>query len=404
MSPLELSAPSSKSMTQRALVIAGLSAQPTTIRRPLICDDSRYLTDLWRALGAEVAWGDDQVVVTPAPLVAPADAVFCGNAGTTVRFGSCLSLICDGALGIDGDAHMRTRPIGPLGLALETMGVRVRYLGSDGCPPLELLAERPPATSIAIDTSLSSQYASGLMMVAPRLASGLSLSLTGAKVSMPYVAMTATMMRAAGASLEATDDGFAIAPGSYTSAAIEVEPDWSGAAFLLAAGFVTGLPITVRGLVEAEASLQGDAVFRDMLTQLSRPASRHRFDLTDAPDLIAPLVIACLCADAPSQIRGAAHTRVKESDRVAVLATELGKLGAELTMFDDGLDVMPFDATSAKPARLDPDDDHRMAMAFGILSLLAPDIEVASPGCVSKSFPNFWEVLASMRAAMGAPC
>lgn len=396
---LRLRAPSSKSMTQRALILAALSDRPCTVERPLVCDDSRYLTDLLRGLGVSIVWHDDRVEVQPAPLVAPPVPVFCGNAGTAVRFGACLSLVCDGALTLDGDAHMRGRPIGALGGALGTLGVSVTYLGQPGCPPLRLARQGPTPAEVTIDTSLSSQYASGLMMVAPRLRQGLVVSLTGALVSMPYVAMTLAMMRAAGASIEVAGEAYRIAPGGYRAGRLAVEPDWSGAAFLLAGGFVLGREVVVEGLSVPSASLQGDAAFAEMLARLRAPgAEPHRFDLTDAPDLIAPLVAACLFADRPSVIRGAAHTRIKESDRVAVLATELGKVGARLAIHDDGLDVAPLATIPEGHWTLDPDDDHRMAMAFGIVSLRVPGITVGSPACVSKSFPEFWNVLERLRA------
>lgn len=402
---LRLRAPSSKSMTQRALILAGLGDGPCVVDRPLVCDDSRYLTDLLRALGVGVDWEhDERVVVRPGPLVAPSEPVFCGNAGTAVRFGSCLSLLCDGALTIDGDEHMRGRPIGALGAALGALGIDVTYLERRGCPPLRLSRRAPTPAEVAVDTSLSSQYASGLLMVAPRLPEGLAITLTGAKVSMPYVAMTLAMMRAAGASIDVAAERHTIAPGSYQARRIAVEPDWSGAAFLLAGGFVLGQDVVVEGLEDPATSLQGDAVFERMLAELRSPSGpTHRFDLTDAPDLIAPLVAASLFAERPSVIRGAAHTRIKESDRVAVLASELGKIGARLTVHDDGLDVEPLSTVPEGRWTLDPDDDHRMAMAFGIVSLRVPGIAVASPECVSKSFPDFWAVLDELRAQNVAP-
>jgi len=402
---LQLTAPTSKSMTQRALVIAALCEGQTTIERPLHCDDSRYLIGALRAMGCEVTSTETRLDITPAQLVAPQEPVFCGNAGTAVRFGSCLSLICDGVLTVDGNEHMRKRPIGPLGTCLEQMGLRVTYLERDGCPPLRLERRSEPPASTSIDTSLSSQYASGLLMVAPRLAQGLSLELSGALVSMPYVDMTVAMMRRAGAQIERRGRSIVVATGGYRSTSpqtLVIEPDWSAAAFVLAAARIAAIDIEVVDLPSPSASLQGDAAFVDMLATLDRSPvdGCYQFDLTDAPDLIAPLTAACLFAAAPSRIRGAAHTRVKECDRVAVLCTELSKLGAKLTMHDDGLDIEPL----AQPPRgqwsLDPADDHRMAMTFGLVSLRVDGIEVQSPACVGKSFPDFWDVLAQIRAAM----
>jgi 3-phosphoshikimate 1-carboxyvinyltransferase len=398
---MKLEAPGSKSMTQRALLIAALTpAARVRVERPLLCDDSRYLTDLLRAMGTRVEWSEAAIDVRPAPLSAPAAAVFLGNAGTAVRFGACLSLLVDGALAIDGDRHMRRRPLGALGRALGELGVAVRYDGQAGCVPIRLERIAEPPREVAVDMSLSSQYASGLLMVAPRLARGLTLELTGELVSMPYLRMTAAMMARAGARLAWEGERrVTVSPGGYRAPdALEVEPDWSAAAFLIAAARLAARDVEIAGLSPPDRSLQGDAAFAAMLAAVDAGAAE--LDLTDVPDLIAPLTVACLFADHPVRIRGAAHTRVKECDRVAVLCRELGRVGAVMAAHPDGLDVAPLTAPANPPAgtsvELDPEDDHRMAMAFGILSLRVPGIVVRNPGCVSKSFPRFWETLAQI--------
>jgi 3-phosphoshikimate 1-carboxyvinyltransferase len=393
---VRLSAPGSKSMTQRALLLAALGQAPrVTVARPLWCDDSRYLTDLLRAMGVAVGWSDAAVEVTPAQLRAPDAPVFLGNAGTAVRFGACLALVVDGALAIDGDAHMQTRPLGALGDALATLGVEVEYLGSPGCVPIRLHRVAEPPREVAVDMSLSSQYASGLLLVAPRLAHGLAVELRGDLVSMPYLRMTAAMMQAAGARLRWEGERRLVVDPSYAACeAMDVEPDWSAAAFLLAAGRIAGRPIEVEGLLPPTRSLQGDAAFAAMLASIDAGAAE--LDLTDVPDLIAPLTVACLFADHPVRIRGAAHTRVKECDRVAVLCRELARAGAAMREHADGLDIEPRDLAD-RAVELDPEDDHRMAMAFGILGLRLPGITVKNPGCVSKSFPDFWGALAKIR-------
>jgi 3-phosphoshikimate 1-carboxyvinyltransferase len=405
---LRLEAPASKSMTQRALVIAALAEGTASVRRALDCDDSRYLVALLRALGLGVTWTADTIEVAPPPpggggvgeggsrLRPPPTPVFCGNAGTAVRFGSCFSLLCDGPLTIDGDERMRTRPIGPLAEALQSLGARVTWLGRPGCPPLRIERRLPLAAEVKVDASVSSQYASGLLLVAPRLPHGLVLELGGDLVSAPYVAMTVAMMRSAGADVRREGERrLAVAPGAYRAGDLEVEPDWSSAAFLMAAARAAAVPIAIDGLVPPERSLQGDAAFAAMMTELDvdRP---HAFDLRDTPDLVPPLVAACLFARAPSSIRGVAHARVKESDRLAVLARELRKVGARITEHTDGLDVAPLQLDHTAEAVLDPEDDHRMAMTFGVVGLRVPGLRVGRPECVSKSFPKFWDALATM--------
>jgi 3-phosphoshikimate 1-carboxyvinyltransferase len=188
------------------------------------------------------------------------------------------------------------------------------------------------------------------------------------------------------------------APGRPGGGCTRVEADWSSAAFLLVAGRLAGLEVRLRGLGSAAESLQGDAAIERLLAGLDRTAT-NELDLTDVPDLIAPLTVAALFAERPTRIRGAAHTRVKESDRVAVLASELSKLGALVREQPDGLDIEPLSGAFIREVELDPASDHRMAMAFGLVSLRAPGVSVRSPECVSKSFPTFWEALAAVRRA-----
>ena len=419
---VHLEAPSSKSMTQRSLLIGALCAEPSLIERALLCDDSRYLSGLLETLGCEIHWtskategGTDtpphEVALRPAATWRhPTEAVYCGNAGTAVRFGSCLSLLLDEPLIIDGDPHMRKRPIGALSDSLRHLGVDVRHLEKEGCPPVALHRTKDAPSVVEVDASLSSQYASGLLMIAPRLPGGLTVKLTTphdtALVSMPYVDMTISMMRAAGATVDRpAQDTIVVAGSGYqlpatTTRRVPIESDWSAASFLLAAGEIIGTEVVLPGLASPECSLQGDSAFANMLAQIDR-APVNRFDLSDTPDLIAPLVARCLYARHPTEIRGAAHTRIKECDRVAVLCRELSKIGAEMSPLQDGIDMKPLSQAALKdslaPVTLDPDSDHRMAMTFGIASLRRPGIRVAEPACVSKSFPNFWAALDSLR-------
>jgi 3-phosphoshikimate 1-carboxyvinyltransferase len=390
MSALALEAPPSKSMTQRALIIAALADGPSRIDGPLDCDDARYLVALLEALGTTVRWHERTIEIEPQPLRAPIHAVFCGNAGTTVRFGAALSALVDGTLRLDGDEHMRQRPMGPLDDALAALGIEVVFEGEPARVPLALSRRWPPAARAVVDGSISSQFASGLMLVAPKLPEGLAIDLEGEVVSRPYLEMTAAMMRRAGATVESLDGGYRVARGGYRSVTFAIEPDWSAAAFLLAAGRIAEVEIDCSAL--PPASLQGDAAFADMLTTLAAPPAgdHYHFDLTDTPDLIAPLCALCLFASHPSKIRGAAHTRLKESDRVAVLARELGKIGARIDPFADGLDVAPL--SDGHEAALDPQGDHRMAMAFGLVGLRVP-LSIADRECVGKSFPDFWSAL-----------
>lgn len=398
--------PGSKSMTQRALVIAALGDGPVTVRRALDCEDSRHLLALLSALGAGVERAGDDVRVDPKPLRAPSAPVFCGNGGTVMRFGSCMALAAEGELTLDGDARMRERPFRPLGDALARLGVRVRYLGTDGFPPVALCRTAPPPAGVDVDGSQSSQFASGLLLAAPALPEGLAVRPAGARVSLPYLTMTTAMMARAGARVRWEADGsIVVEPGRYRTGALaeglRVEGDWSAAAFFLAASAITGVAVEIPGLEPPGESLQGDAAFATMLEELARPRDHH-FDLGGTPDLLPPLAAAALFADRPSAIRGAAHARVKECDRIAVLIREFARAGARVVEHNDGMDILPLTVPSGAAVTLDPEGDHRMAMAFGLLSLRIPSVAVRDPECVGKSFPDFWCELAKVRDAAGA--
>lgn len=408
--------PGSKSITQRALLIAALSEAPSTIYGALACDDSRALTAVLSQLGAEIQWRGEQVDVKPPAslvergvLVSDGAALDCGNAGTAMRFSACLSLLVEGTLQLDGDTRMRQRPLGPLLDALAALGVEATCALAAGCPPVLLRSGNRSTVAdhrIEIDTSLSSQYASGLALVAPRLPRGLVLKLIGDQVSLPYLEMTARMIARAGvrAHFDASDT-LAISPGRYEppNQAQEVESDWSTASFLLAAAEILGGELSIPGLVPPEHSLQGDAIFSAFVERLSE-GSAETFDLTDVPDLIAPLTALALFSSGKTTIRGAAHTRLKECDRIAVLATELSKIGAKIRERDDGLEIEPLQqgTVEGEPVQLDPANDHRMAMAFGLIGLRVPRLRVKDPDCVSKSFPRFWEVLGELQQALGS--
>jgi 3-phosphoshikimate 1-carboxyvinyltransferase len=318
-----------------------------------------------------------------------------------MRFGSCLSLVADGPLVMDGDSRMRERPIGPLGAALEKLGVQVEYLGVPGCPPIRLRRVSDTPGEVGVDSSLSSQFASGLMLVAPGLAKGLRVILEGDVVSTPYINMTARMMLSAGAAVE-WDGGrvVSVSPGGYRAGVlrgtIAVEPDWSGAAFMLAAAFVTALELGVEGLAPPRDSLQGDSEFAGYLEELKKRRI-HAFDLTGTPDLIAPLAAAALFARDITKIRGAAHTRVKESDRIAILTGGFRRIGARITEHPDGMDIEPLGLPTGGSHALETANDHRMAMAFGVVSLRVPGVEVLQKECVSKYFPVFWKTLEEIK-------
>lgn len=407
---LTLQVPGSKSQTQRALILAALAGGESLLRGALDCDDSKALRRGLGALGAriQISATDGQswrVHGTGGELRPPPDPVDCGEAGTTLRFLAPLSLLAQGELILDGSPRLRERPLEPLLRALSDLGVQVRHLDRLGSLPVGLHSEGNtpgPDPRVQIASDQSSQFASGLLMVAPLLPAGLTVEMTGGadRVSLPYVELTLQTMAAFGMHVHVDVDASSrgdrvlVPRGSYRPTDLQVEGDWSGAAFLLVGGAIADLELKIDNL--SPTSVQGDRAIVEFLAELRRPRF-HRFDLTHCPDLIAPLAVACaLATQHPSEIVGAAHARLKESDRLAVLAQGLGRAGVNVKEHADGLYVEPAEKLKPTPG-LDPHGDHRMAMAFGLLTLREPGVQVQDPGCVSKSFPDFWEQLERLR-------
>ena len=391
MQALIINAPGSKSQTQRALLLAALARGQSLLTTPLECDDSLHLRLALGALGARVeprpdgAWQVTGLDGRPRP---PADALDCGEGGTTLRFLAPLALLMDAPLRLDGHGRLGSRPQQGLLTALDGLGLTSSGPGGHLTLPLTLERRARPGRQTAVEVHRSSQFASALLMVGPCLPRGLELRLEGTLVSRPYLDMTLAAMRRFGVNPQERGDRLLVEPGSYTACTVQVEGDWSGGAFLLAAGWISGQPLKVPNL--KLDSLQGDRVFADFLARLDQPGP-HSFSLARCPDLVAPLAAACALAGGPSRITDVAHARLKESDRLAVLARGLERAGVGVEEHPDGLSIQPTE--TLRPARLDTAGDHRMAMAFGLLSLRQPGITVEDPGCVAKSYPNFWRDL-----------
>ncbi len=386
--PLSFIAPGSKSQTQRALILAALAPGESRLVHPLDCDDSRHLRDALRQLGTIIDDSPGTWRIRGSSLKRPAGALWCGEAGTTLRFLAPLALLIDRPLSLSGSPRLSRRPLGQLLGSLQTLGVTAQTPGPTESLPLGLSRTSAIGDTCAVDVSRSSQFASGLLMVAPRLPRGLCLRLEGAPVSKPYLELTLSMMRTAGAQLHQREDEIQVAPGVYHPQDITIEGDWSGAAFLLAAAKISGCPISIENLKTRSA--QGDRVVAAMLEELEAPRD-HRFDLKDCPDLVAPLAAAAAFASHPTELFNLEHARTKESDRLDVLTTGFTQAGVKAQQRRDALIITP--SAELRPATLDPANDHRMAMAFGLLALRQPAIQVLNPKCVSKSYPSFWEDL-----------
>jgi 3-phosphoshikimate 1-carboxyvinyltransferase len=399
-------------MTNRALLIASLAEGRTRLSDALFSDDSRTLARALQVLGFEVQLDEArrEMIVTGrgGRISANQAGLFTGNAGTAARFLTAFLALGRGEYVLDGDARMRERPIGDLVRALNQLGGDLET--ANDCPPVRIHASglRGGQTSMAGD--ISSQFLSALLMVAPYTEEGIAITLSTELSSRPYVDMTIAVMRDFG--VEARRDGyrrFEVQPGSYASIpSYSIEPDASAASYFFAAPAIRGGTVRVENI--GRESRQGDIAFLEILQQMGcRVREGDRFievsgagtltgvdiDMRDIPDVAQTLAAVAPFACSATRIRGIASARLKETDRVHAVCTELSRLGVRVEEFDDGMKIHP--CKHIRPATIRTYDDHRMAMAFSLIGLRTEGIDIENPACVSKTFPDYFEVLETLR-------
>ncbi|MBM3286979.1 MAG: 3-phosphoshikimate 1-carboxyvinyltransferase [Candidatus Eisenbacteria bacterium] len=405
--PITLEAPGSKSATQRALLLASLAPGTSTLRGALDCDDARALRGALQRLGIDVRTEGTEWTVQGGVYRSPSEPLFCAEAGTCLRFLAAASLLIEDRVTLDAAEQLRRRPVREVVDALRVLGKRVEHLGAEGFAPFVVSQEGPIPGRVRVDASGTSQFLSGLLMLSPLLG-GMEVTVTGKIASRAYVELTRTMMvRFGGPAIEDLGTGFRAPAGSYRPTQIQIEADWSSGAMLHVAGWLTGRRVSIPNL--DPHSTQGDRRIVDFLHELGRPRP-HTFDLSDCPDLITPLAVACAFASQPSVIGDVAHARLKECDRIAAAAKMLAEVGITVEERRDGLRIFPGETLGDDPrtsppfarlgARIEDFGDHRMAMAAGLLSLRVHGVHTANPECVQKSFPRFWEVLERLRCSI----
>ena len=400
--------PGSKSATNRALILAAL-AKPgaSRLHGALDADDTVVMRTALQQLGVMIDDVADPWLVlgTGGALQVPTTKIDVGASGTTARFITAIAPLVNGPVEIDGTSRMRERPISDLTDALVQLGAKVETTG--GMPPVHVNGGSLTGGQVRIDGSRSSQFVSALLMLAPMLTESVSIEMVGRLVSTSYVATTIDLMRRFGAEVVRTDTGYLVAPTGYHKAHIEIEADASAAAYPLTAGAITGGSVRVEGIPSTSTQpdlrllgafeRMGCIVFHDDSTVWLRGPERLTgvdIDMREAPDAAMALAVACLFADGPSRIRGLSTLRLKETDRLEALRTEILKTGANAVIENDELLIEPHEL---RPARFDTYDDHRMAMSFALVGLRVPNVEIADPGCVSKTWPGFFEMLDSIR-------
>jgi 3-phosphoshikimate 1-carboxyvinyltransferase len=426
--------PGSKSLTNRALLLAALADGTSVIRRALVdADDAQRMVAALRQLGATVDVRGDEITVTGVGgrwhVPPEGSTVNLNNAGTATRFLAAASLLAPAPITIDGNARMRERPIAELCEILEELGAEIEYQGKGGCPPVRITPPLPAEFApgvIEIPTTRSSQFVSGLLLAAPWMPSGITIKLVGEITSESYVQMTVGLLQRLGAAVRASGDHRVIRVGRGVKAfEYEVEPDASGATyFWAAAALIEGAVCRVLGL--DGTSLQGDSDFPELLSRMgvstaarsatgaaTGPGLTESFietrgpgvlsglmaDMSNMPDAAMTLAVVASFAKGPSVLRGLKTLRVKESDRIAAMQEQLAKIGVKvespvagdvgamtITPPAGGVDCSP----TCPPVYFDTYDDHRIAMSLALVALRRPNVFINDPKCVAKTYAGFW--------------
>lgn len=407
--------PGSKSVANRALVCAALAEGTSVIGGLPEGDDTVAMLACLEGLGLEIdASVDEGVDVVSieggrSRMRRSGSTLDARLAGTTSRFSTALAALAPGPVRIDGGDALRRRPMGPLHEALASMGVSVRALGVAGHLPVEVEGPFDPVIDeVTISGDISSQFLSALMLVAPYQPGGIRFHLSSPLVSRPYVRMTAAVMAAFGvAGVEIGDRIISVPPGAYAAGRFDVEADASSASYPLAAAAICGGRVTVEGL--GVDSMQGDASFCRVLERMGCDVEQDRtrttvrrsgalrgitIDMSDISDLVPTLAVVAAFASGTTEIHGVGFIRAKESDRVGDLCAELRAAGVGAEERPDGLVVHP---RPMRAAQLGTHHDHRLAMAFALLGLGTSGIAVEDPDVVSKSWPDFWEMIEGLR-------
>jgi 3-phosphoshikimate 1-carboxyvinyltransferase len=401
--------PGSKSITNRALVCAALAQGDSVLHGALDSEDTQVMIAGLRALGIAVdsSEGGRTLHVHGCRGIIPARCanLFVANSGTTMRFLTALTALGRGPYRLDGVPRMRERPMGDLVEGLRQLGVDVHCESPNNCPPIVVNAGGLNGGAAEVRGDVSSQFLSSLMMSAPYAERDVQLTVSGSLVSAPYVQMTRRVMEAFGADVAASADCTELrvsAAHGYRGRDYDIEPDASAASYFFAAAAIAGGQVTVEGLTRE--SLQGDVAFctcleqmgavvdagSDSITVQGRPLHGIDVDMNAISDTVPTLAVTALFADGPTHIRNVAHIRHKETDRIAAVARELRKLGADVNEQPDGLLIRP---GVIQPAAIETYRDHRMAMSFALAGLRAPGVVIRDPQCTAKTYPDFFKDL-----------
>ena len=403
--------PGSKSIANRALICAALARGGSTIKGLPDGDDTQAMLQSLQVLGATILLEKSDAQIEKAidmDRLEPV-SVDANLAGTTARFLTAIGALRRGPMTVTGGESLRSRPMKDLHVALGDLGAILSWQDEKYCLPVTVQRGESYADSIEIASDTSSQFVTALMLIAPMLENGLKIQLVGNVISLPYITMSASVMMAFGANVRLVDGrNIVIDGGGYVGCEFTVEPDASSASYPLAAAAVVGGRVRVNGM--CSNMMQGDSRFVDVLRQMGCEVSEDRLgvtisrdtstalrgvdvDMSEISDLVPTLAVVAMFATTSTRIRGVGFIRNKESDRIGDLANEMRKLGANVVEHPDGLEITP---QSLHAGRCDTHHDHRLAMAFGVAGVKQAGVIIGQPQVVSKSWPNFWEMLEAL--------
>lgn len=406
--------PGSKSLSNRALLLAALAEGTTKLTNLLDSDDIRHMLNALRHLGVEYSLSDDKTQCTVIGnggvfTSQPNEPLFLGNAGTAMRPLCAVLATCPIHTVLTGEPRMKERPIGDLVDALVDVDALITYLDEPGYPALDIQGKRLFGGNITVDGSVSSQFLTALLMAAPLLQSDSVIHIKGELVSKPYIDITLDIMAKFGVQVSHDNYQQFMVTGNQTYVAVDeymVEGDASSASYFLAAGAIKGGTVTVTGV--GSASVQGDVKFADVLAKMGAnieyapnaitvtgaPLQAVDMDMNHIPDAAMTIATTALFATGTTAIRNIYNWRVKETDRLHAMATELRKVGATVVEGEDYIEITP--PTKIQHAAIDTYDDHRVAMCFSLVALSDTAVTINDPKCTAKTFPDYFSRLASI--------